>query len=390
MNRRAGRGARGCRGRAAPGPSSRSPIASTSACSPDSRAPSARAIALGTSSASEMARARRGVRAARAAAPAATSSASRLFPAPPGPVIVTSRARLVSRGGAPRARALARVRRGDGEGRKARGRERLERRKVVSKSLRHELEELDRVRDVLQPVPTERPVRGASSGASPETSARRLRDDDLLAVRRRADARRDHHVDPDVSLGAELGLAGVQADPEMVDLVVGPRLGSERAVDLRRRGNPAPRALECEEDTVPRPVDLCAVVLPGGLPNQLAHACASRAEALAEQVQQAGRPLHVREEKRDGAGRQIRWRCHWASLGAECRDVHFPAVFDTLSDKLQATLGGLGRGGPPRRGGDLEGDARDPARSARGGRQPRGRAATSRAPSRSARSARTS
>ena len=27
------------------------------------------------------------------------------------------------------------------------------------------------------------------------------------------------------------------------------------------------------------------------------------------------------------------------------RDVHFSAVFDTLSDKLQATLGGLGRSG---------------------------------------------
>src|SRR6185295_7502265 len=66
---------------------------------------------------------------------------------------------------------------------------------------------------------------------------------------------------------------------------------------------------------------------------------------LTEQVQKPGRPLHVGEEQRDRAGRQIRWFFHQASLGAECRDVHFPAVFDTLSDKLQATLGGLGRGG---------------------------------------------
>ena len=126
--------------------------------------------------------------------------------------------------------------------RKARGRERLERRKVVSKSRRDELEELDRVRDVLQPVPTERPVRGACEWRLAGDVPRRLRDDDLLAVRRRADARRDHDVDPDVSLGAELGLAGVHADPETVGLVVGPRLGSERAVDLRRRGNRVPRA----------------------------------------------------------------------------------------------------------------------------------------------------
>jgi signal recognition particle subunit SRP54 len=32
-------------------------------------------------------------------------------------------------------------------------------------------------------------------------------------------------------------------------------------------------------------------------------------------------------------------------LAARGLGVHFPAVFDTLSDKLQATLGGLGRGG---------------------------------------------
>src|SRR4029453_597186 len=35
---------------------------------------------------------------------------------------------------------------------------------------------------------------------------------------------------------------------------------------------------------------------------------------------------------------------HGPSLGGTRLDVHCPAVFDTLSDKLQATLSGLGRG----------------------------------------------
>ena len=103
-------------------------------------------------------------------------------------------------------------------------------------------------------------------------------------MRRRADARRDDHVDPDIPLVTEFRLARVQADPETVGLVVGPRLGSERALDLCRRGDPFPGARESEEDTIARPVDLCPVVLAGRLPNQFAHACASRSEALAEQV----------------------------------------------------------------------------------------------------------
>ncbi len=61
---------------------------------------------------------------------AATSSASLLLPAPPGPVMVTS-LRPVARGGASTRRALPLCRRGDGGAPGGRRRERLQRRKLA-------------------------------------------------------------------------------------------------------------------------------------------------------------------------------------------------------------------------------------------------------------------
>ena len=66
-------------------------------------------------------------------------------------------------------------------------------------------------------------------------------------------------------------------------------------------------------------------------------------------MQEPRRPLDIGEEERHRA-RGKRASCvvrpvHARSLGVETLGVHCRAVFDTLSDKLQATLGGLGRGG---------------------------------------------
>ena len=94
--------------------------------------------------------------------------------------------------------------------------------------------------------------------------------------------------------------------------------------------------------------------------HDLAHSRSRWSEALAEEVEQPRRPLDVGEDECHRACRQVAARCgrrvHATSLGASPGNVydgrrraglgvHFRAVFDTLSDKLQATLGGLGRGG---------------------------------------------
>ena len=88
----------------------------------------------------------------------------------------------------------------------------------------------------------------------------------------------------------------------------------------------------------------------GGRAHELAHAGARRREPLAEEVEEPRRALDVGEEQRHRPARQVgaagvSVAVHAPSLGARRLGVHCPAVFDTLSDKLQATLGGLGRSG---------------------------------------------
>jgi hypothetical protein len=72
--------------------------------------------------------------------------------------------------------------------------------------------------------------------------------------------------------------------------------------------------VEREEHAVPGPVDLGAVVGPCGFAHELSHPGARRAEALAEDVEQPRRPLDVREEQRDGPGRQSLDRAHVARV----------------------------------------------------------------------------
>ncbi len=90
-----------------------------------------------------------------------------------------------------------------------------------------ELEELLRAGDVLQPVAAERPERDPALDVVAHEVARRPRDDDLAAVRGRADPRRNDDVHADVALLAQVRLAGVDADAQAHDAVRRPRLGLE-------------------------------------------------------------------------------------------------------------------------------------------------------------------
>ena len=125
--------------------------------------------------------------------------------------------------------------------------------------------------------------------------------------------------------------------------------GSRRASAGSRRPRPRHRRLSrTREHAVAGPVDLGAVVVGGSLADELAHAGARGCVPLPEQVQQPRRSFNVGEEERHRARRKRAVRVvapsHARSLGVETLGVHCPAVFDTLSDKLQGTLGGLGRG----------------------------------------------
>ena len=109
------------------------------------------------------------------------------------------------------------------------------------------------------------------------------------------------------------------------------------------------RPCERKKDPITGPVDLGSVVGTRRLADELAHSRTSRPEALPELIQKPRRPFDIGEEQGHRPRRQRASRAvlsvHGPSLGGTGRDVHCPAVFDTLSDKLLATLGGLGRSG---------------------------------------------
>ena len=169
------------------------------------------------------------------AAAAAASSASRLLPAPPWPVIVTSRTSGRARSGSIVARSSCRpdeamVERG--QRCTAERRQRWERRLEVR---RDELEERVGSGHVLQAMPAERLERDPARVVVADEVARRARDDDLATVRGGADPRRDDDVHADVSLVPEVGLARVDADAHAQSRVRRPWLACELALEVDRR-----------------------------------------------------------------------------------------------------------------------------------------------------------
>ena len=85
------------------------------------------------------------------------------------------------------------------------------------KSLASELEERDRLGDVLEPVLAE-----VGEGGSIDEGGGRLREDDLAAVARGGDPRCEVDVVSDVALVGQKRGPGVQADPHL------DRAGGER------------------------------------------------------------------------------------------------------------------------------------------------------------------
>ena len=147
-----------------------------------------------------------------------------------------------------------------------------------------------------------------------EQAARRLRDDDLAAVRGGCNPRRSVHVDADVALVGHERLAGVDAHPNA------DRAGLERPLRLGRRGDGSGRPRERDEERVSLGVDFDPVVPPEGL--------AEHAPVLGEEigvgrpvlVEETRRPFDVGEEERDRAGwqRLLRPRCdHLAQTGGK-------------------------------------------------------------------------
>ena len=149
---------------------------------------------------------------------------------------------------------------------------------------------------VLQPVLAEI----AYAAVAVEEPASRLRDDDLPTVGSRGDPRSAMHIDPDVALGRDDRLAGVDSHA-YADRALARAPAAPRRPPRPRR----PPSGERDEEGVALGVDLDAAVFREGVPQ--------RAAVLVEEIrvsrpvllEKPGRALDVREEEGDGAGRQL-------------------------------------------------------------------------------------
>ncbi len=270
--------------------------ASSSGLSPDSYRPSVWAM-VGSSNAGS-------VTASRATshtpfrnsstASAAAWRASRVLPEPPGPVSVTSRtsssssnARSVFELGAPpdERRRLRRQVRGPVL-------ERPQRRELRLEAGCQKLVERLRLRQVLEAVLAE------VARLRVREIARRLREQHLPAVRRGGNTRGPVDVEADVVVADDRRLAGVQSHPHAE------RQALERALPCRGRGDGVVRAFERVEEGVALRVHLAPEVEHAAKPRAMLFEHFS-VLGCAELLEQSRRFLDVREEERDGAGRQV-------------------------------------------------------------------------------------
>src|SRR5206468_9285386 len=146
---------------------------------------------------------------------------------------------------------------------------------------------------------------GARDRLVADDVARRSGDENLAAVRGCRDPCDEVHVEPDVALGPELGLAGVDAHPDAERGLAGPVLGAERLLRLGGRGDGIRGAGERDEERVALRVDLATVIPRVRGAYELAMTGERCGVLAAELPERPGRALDIRREEGDRSPRQI-------------------------------------------------------------------------------------
>jgi hypothetical protein len=189
-----------------------------------------------------------------------------------------------------------------------------------------------------------------------EEPNRRLGEDHLAAVRRGRDAVRAVHLEADVAVLGDHRHAAVQADPHADARVVGPRLVGDLRLCLLRRAQRRLRVGERGEDLVAARVDDDAALGGDDVAKHRAHAREHGAPALPEPVREAGRPLDVGVQERDGPGgklahgRNLLGRRH--TSGAESAHVrHRGTDLGTVPRSVPRISGAVGGAAPVTTGG---------------------------------------
>ncbi|HEX9413785.1 MAG TPA: hypothetical protein VF916_09815, partial [Ktedonobacterales bacterium] len=117
----------------------------------------------------------------------------------------------------------------------------------------------------------------------------------LAAMPHRRDARRAHHVQPDVlTTRRHMGRAGVQPHPDLDGRAIGPGMGSQRPLRLGGRGQRAGSSGEGDKEGVPLGVHFSPIVRRTRRPHQPMMLRLQRGIALAAQLlEQVGRALDL-------------------------------------------------------------------------------------------------
>ena len=239
----------------------------------------------------------------------AASRASLVLPVPPGPVSVTrgaSERMSLNTSASSSARATKLI----GGRIEVRVRDRQERRKPAAS----ELEQADRLVEVLQRVLTEIGRRRVHE------AARGLAQQHLPAVACRHDPRGKVHVEPDVSRRIGSRLAGVDPDPHRERLPFGPRGSCQGLLSLGGRGDGRRRLCKCHEEGVALGIHFVAVVALEGL-TQEAPVLPERVRVAppAQPAEQARRPFDVGEQQGHRSGRLSRHPTDYPSIRRRCQ-----------------------------------------------------------------------
>jgi hypothetical protein len=181
-----------------------------------------------------------------------------------------------------------------------------ERREVARQSFDHELEDALGSGEVLQRLIAQVAQGNGRDLLVIDDSGRRAREQDLAAVRDRADPSRPMDGDPHVPFVAGVSLARVKAHAHRDPTAVLPRLTVERALgrDCGRHG--VAGMFEHDEEGVSLRIDFRAAVLNERSAQQRTMGGEHCAVLLAESLDQPRRTVHVGEQKSDGAARRLR------------------------------------------------------------------------------------
>jgi len=131
---------------------------------------------------------------------------------------------------------------------------------------------------------------------------RRLRDEDLAASAKRADARRPVDRQADVAVLRDRGLTRVDADSDAELLAVRPFVRHECALGSDGSQDRIPGPRERDEERVALGIDLLAAVRRKRIAKELLMLGEDSAVAVAEALQQLRRSLDVGEEERRRSG----------------------------------------------------------------------------------------